>query len=269
MLEFCSGLPGYGVNDPDKEAYPEWHWWFTLLTGNKWLTDSHMRSWVIMMSKRLANNPEWFKNDRICFLDSRITQFWERDWPKFQRCEMLPPNSLDWFYGNLPKSHPTGKRWGYDVDDLYIPLNINMKHWVALHVSIPNRHITIYDSLPTYVNDATMGLLVEPYAVMMPHLMNAACLEEDKPKYFTTKYTHDRPSKVPHQRGDGDCGVFVLKFIECLALGHTTFPNTLSQTNCHLFREQIAADLYHEINCRGPVEDPEDFDNIDLYDSTI
>ncbi|CAA7047619.1 unnamed protein product [Microthlaspi erraticum] len=223
-----------------------------------------------MMTQRLATRPELFKNDRICFLNSHITQFWERDWPRFQRCQMLPPNSLDWYFGNLPKSQPSNKRWGYDVDDLFIPLNIKNKHWVALHVSIPKRHITIYDSMVDWLDDAEMDLLVEPYAVMMPNLMHSAAQAEDKCVYFDAKYTHSRPSKdVPQQVGAGDCGVFVLKYLECLAVGYAAFPKTLCQKNITMFREQIASDMYHEINCRGPVEDPDDWDNVYLYDERL
>ncbi|CAA7047622.1 unnamed protein product [Microthlaspi erraticum] len=43
MLAFVSGLPGYCAGkEPDKVAYPEWHWWFTLLTGLEWLSDSKL-----------------------------------------------------------------------------------------------------------------------------------------------------------------------------------------------------------------------------------
>ncbi|CAA7018912.1 unnamed protein product [Microthlaspi erraticum] len=105
MADYCATLPGYPMKEPDKHEYPLWYWWWTLLTEEEWLDDTHVSAWTRMMARRLETHPDWFKSDRIMFLDSRITQYWARDWPNFQACELLPAQSLDWYFGKLPRSN--------------------------------------------------------------------------------------------------------------------------------------------------------------------
>lgn len=218
------------------------------------------------MNFRLAEHPEWFKNDRICILDSKVPQYWQRDWPKFKSVQLLPANALDYYYGKKPSYCKTNKLWGVDIDDIYIPLCIRQKHWVALHINIPRRHILVYDSLPSTVTKTEIARLVEPYAVMIPHLLNVTAQTEEKHLYPTKKFTSDRPTRgVPHQNNGGDCGVFVLKYIECLSLGYDTFPSEFCLENVVSMREKIASDLFKEIQCRGPIAD-EDWEGLDMYD---
>lgn len=226
----------------------------------------HVDAWVRMMNIRLSQHPEWFRSDRICFVDSRVPQYWQRDWPKFETCQLLPANALDYYYGKKPSYCVTYKRWGVDIDDIYIPLSIGQKHWVALHISIPKRHIVVYDSLPSTIRKADLAKVLEPYAVMIPYLLNEAALTEEKHLFPKDKFTFDRPTKgVPHQDNGGDCGVFVLKYIECLSLGYDTFPSGLRPRNVLSMREKIASDLFSEIQCRGPI-DNDDWDGLDMYD---
>ncbi|KAL0715257.1 hypothetical protein Bca4012_064579 [Brassica carinata] len=38
---------------------------------------------------------------------------------------------------------------GDDIDDIYAPVNLNNAHWVAIWISIPKRHIVVWDSIPS------------------------------------------------------------------------------------------------------------------------
>lgn len=223
----------------------------------------HMNAAIHLLRSRMLDHPEWFRSDRICLVDTKFTHYWSTKYHEFL---LLPPDekgfgrvlpnlSSDYYYGFLPEPRPTNKTWSLDIDDLYVPLNVCGTHWVALHLSLPRRHITIYDSLPHHVRDAELGPLIEPYAVMMPYLLKLLATEDKKDEFLFDSFTYERPvgPTVPLQNNGCDCGVFTLKFIELHALG-LEFPPALCGQNMPSIREKLATDLFHEISCRGPTE---------------
>lgn len=228
-----------------------------------------------LLRQRLKDHPQWFRSQRIAFLDAMLTQVWTAKYSDFLRSEpnpngggkLLPPGALNYYSGEYPPYCHTNKMWGLEVDDLYAPLHVNGDHWVALWISIPNRHIVVWDSIPKHVSDEYIEGAVEPIAVMCPYLLRELAAAEVKDTYPQTKFTHERVTKgVPKNKKPGDCGVYALKYIECHAVG-LPFPATLCDANIPSIREKLATDLYHDISCRGPNE--EDYLNaFDLYEGS-
>ncbi|KAF3503022.1 hypothetical protein F2Q69_00043049 [Brassica cretica] len=48
----------------------------------------------------------------------------------------------------------------------------------------------------------------------------------------------------------GDCGIYAIKFIECHALG-AEFTTSLSDENIKMVRENLAAEIFEEIEQHG------------------
>ncbi|CAF1708521.1 unnamed protein product [Brassica oleracea var. botrytis] len=84
--------------------------------------------------------------------------------------------------------------WYEDVDHLYGCLQTGGNHWVAYHVDLKKEKIDCYDPI---FGDVTPGTPSKK------------------------KFSFRRRSKrcTPQNTQIGDCGVYSLKFVECLALG--------------------------------------------------
>lgn len=224
----------------------------------------HINAVIYMLRMRMLNHPEWFRSDRICFVDTTFGHYWSTKYDEFNMIapdehgfgRSLPLLSYDYYKGALPEPRPSMKIWGVDIDDLYIPYNVKGTHWVALYISLPKRHITIYDSLPHYTSPQELYPLIEPVAVMLPYMMRLLADEDKKDAWPFDPFTYDRPidpAVVPQQSNGNDCGVFTLKYIECHALG-MEFPQTLRHKNIPNIRMKLACDIFHETGCRGPEE---------------
>ncbi|KAF8088139.1 hypothetical protein N665_0551s0004 [Sinapis alba] len=53
----------------------------------------------------------------------------------------------------------------------------------------------------------------------------------------------------------GDCGVYALKYMECHALGYTSFPDAFCEKNVKHIREKMAHDIFHETPGFEGIED--------------
>ncbi|CAA7061996.1 unnamed protein product [Microthlaspi erraticum] len=145
LTAFLKSTAGYPKLDKDK--FPVWYWWWELITQPQWLSDS------------------------ACLIDSGLSLFWTAKYDDFKKSEpnvfglgkYLPPDSLDYFQGTKPEFCQTNKRWCRDIDDLYLPFNIGKNHWVALFISLPKRHITIWDSYPCRMDDEELRRRWNPW----------------------------------------------------------------------------------------------------------
>ncbi|CDY20847.1 BnaC05g26450D [Brassica napus] len=95
-----------------------------------------------------------------------------------------PRTSRTWWYQILR----TSLEWLEDYlneDIRRLTVNYNDTHWIAMWISIPKRHIVVWDSICSSIS----------------------------PEDLDVRPTNIHPARV------GDCGVYTLKYIECHALG--------------------------------------------------
>ena len=59
---------------------------------------------------------------------------------------------------------------------------------------------------------------VKPFAMMISHLITSLASPADQKGLSDAEYTIIRCKKIPHNIQSGDCGVYAIKYIECLAL---------------------------------------------------
>ncbi|CAF2152031.1 unnamed protein product [Brassica napus] len=58
----------------------------------------------------------------------------------------------------LGRRLPTGVFGGVDVDDIYTPVNFRNEHWIAMWISIPKRHIVVWDSIVPHISREDLEL---------------------------------------------------------------------------------------------------------------
>ncbi|KAF8092685.1 hypothetical protein N665_0404s0002 [Sinapis alba] len=151
----------------------------------------------------------------------------------------------DLYGGIVPSFFRMNKIWGLHVDDIYAPMNYKNNHWLAIWISIPRRHIVVWDNFVGYIRQAQLDQVMTSFVNMVSYLfVECAATIEEHCKYSLAPFTYE-VADAP-QCESGDCGLFVLKYIECHALG-LPFPGALPNKNIKAIREQMAVDIFEEI----------------------
>ncbi|CAN6699586.1 unnamed protein product [Malus baccata var. baccata] len=149
------------------------------------------------------------------------TLFWScmnGRWNAFQH----NPDSYNWDLDML--DYPVGKSpkhsrpWS-EVEYLYLPVNIRNRHWIAVCVDLMRRKLTIYDSTRSQSapEDEFSFDILKPMATMLPSLLVQSGFYAQRPELnpLSTPFKVVHPEgDIPRQSASGDCGVFMLKFLE-------------------------------------------------------
>lgn len=100
-----------------------------------------------------------------------------------------------------------------DTELIFIPLNIDGRHWVAVSISIRDRFIHFFDSLQSSNNERKL----DDYAKKIHSFLYkyGKSKERDLAEYKEWKIIHEK--NIPQQDNGHDCGVYALQFIECLS----------------------------------------------------
>ncbi|CAF1720757.1 unnamed protein product [Brassica napus] len=173
----------------------------------------HIDAWINVLRKRYDANPQHFRSERMCFLDHLFAQQWIFNFKDFKDSKpdhnglgrRLPGGAWNYYAGTIPSFCQSNKVWGTDIDDIYAPVNFADSHWIPMWISIPKRHIVVFDNI---------------------------CSNEVRAKYSLEPFTYERPTNIPPARA-GDCGVYTLKYIEFKSSG--MFDDlTISSLECLL-----------------------------------
>ncbi|XP_047315629.1 uncharacterized protein LOC124919434 [Impatiens glandulifera] len=204
LVQLENWLKDVATNDQKKTVYtceaPK-KLFVIVLTKCTWLKDPEVDAFCHLLRKRIAQYPKTYKHFKVsiggCLLGDLMRHMPE--WPS--------------------------------VDDIYVPLNIGNKHWVLCIVRLQDNHIDVYDC------DSSIYRNLDPYlrplCEMIPRLFAMAATDAELqrfPKFNFQKLTYKRlphPAKnavakvgeVPRATESGDCGVFMLMYMEYLTAG--------------------------------------------------
>ncbi|KAF3506539.1 hypothetical protein F2Q69_00008692 [Brassica cretica] len=191
------------------------------------LEPGHIDAWINVLRKRYDANPQHFRSERMCFLDHLFAQQWRFNYKDFKDSEpdqnglgrRLPGGAWNYYAGTTPSFCQSNKVWGMDIDDVYAPVNYNDTHWITMWISIPKRHIVVWDNICSSISPEDLDVVMEPFLYMVPYLLvECTSSDEQRAQYSLEPFTYERPTNIPPARA-GDCGVYTLKYIKCHALG--------------------------------------------------
>ncbi|XP_010445338.1 PREDICTED: uncharacterized protein LOC104727989 [Camelina sativa] len=148
-------------------------------------------------------------------------------------------------YGEFPEESAMHKKWWIDVDNLYACLFVNENHWVALDIDLQGNKIYIYDSIPSMVSDDQMALECLSLRQIIPAMLCDMIPETIRKKSKHMLELRRVKKNVSRNENPGDCGMYALKYIECLALGKAF--DGLCDENMLALRIKLAAELYDEV----------------------
>ncbi|KAF8094900.1 hypothetical protein N665_0349s0003 [Sinapis alba] len=179
----------------------------------------------------------------------------------------LPGGSWNLYACIVPTFCAFNKIWGVDVDDIYASVNFQNDHWLAIWILILKRHIVVWDNIVKYISHAQLDEVMEPFLTIVPYLLvECASSNEERIKYSLEPFTYERATVGVPQCQAGDCGMYALKYIECYALGYTSFTAVFCDKNMKAIREKMAHDIYHETPGFEGIEDKSsNYNYLDMY----
>ncbi|XP_070701262.1 uncharacterized protein [Pempheris klunzingeri] len=136
----------------------------------------------------------------------------------------------------MTKGYDGVKRWTKQVDLfskslLLVPIHLEV-HWCLVTADVPKKKICLYDSQGNALQKVARNVL--------KYLMAEA--KEKQQTAFENGWAISYDEKIPQQTNENDCGVFVLEYSRCLALGK---PLQFSQKDIPKIRKRIYKELCH------------------------
>ncbi|KAF2547217.1 hypothetical protein F2Q70_00021871 [Brassica cretica] len=234
----------------------------------------HMDALINLLRKQYQNNPQHFRSERICFMGHVFSRQWTDNYLDFKSSEgdhnflgrRLPGGVWNYHAGLVPTFCQSIKVMGLDVDDIYAPMNFKNNHWIAIWISIPKKHIVVWDNILTHISPEELDEVMEPFVTMIPYLL-VECIgsDEQRVQHTLEPYTYERLTVWVPQCIPGDCGVYTLKYIECHALG-MSFPPYFCKKNAKAMREKVALDVFQETLGCHQKENEDNIENLATYE---
>ncbi|CAN6801666.1 unnamed protein product, partial [Brassica oleracea] len=254
----------------DKKSRTSRTWWYQILRISlEWLEDCHIDAWINVLRKRCDANPQYFRSERMCFIDHLFAQQWSINYKDFKDSESdqnglgrrLPGGAWNYYAGTIPSFCQSNKVWGMDIDDVYAPVNYNDTDWIAMWISIPKRH-----SICSSISPEELDVVKEPFLYMVTYLLvECASLDELRAQYSLEPFTYERPTNIPPVRA-GNCGVYSLEYIECHALGIEFSKKNFAKPNGKTMRDKMAVDIFQELPDAHEFENKDTDANMGAYE---
>ncbi|CAF1824101.1 BnaCnng71710D [Brassica napus] len=146
-----AAVPADASSSEDKAPEPS----LNLVVSNPLNLPRHIDAWNNVLRKRYDANPQHFRSEIMCFLDHLFAQQWRFNFKDFKDSKpdhnglgrRLPGGAWNYYAGTIPSFCQSNKVWGTDIDDIYAPVNFADSHWIFMWISIPKRHIVVFDSI--------------------------------------------------------------------------------------------------------------------------
>ena len=201
------------------------------LSPSKWITDEIVNMYCKLLADRdsqllkshLHSNPNVFMHTHFyTLLKNRVSNdnYWER---KQQVVEK-----------NL-----------FEVNKIFIPINLNCNHWILVVVSMQLELIEGYDSMytkPTRRSNTDIHIAM----TTVKNFLERQYEKQYNSSLSTSWRTATRSAgAVPFQENDTDCGVFMMAYMDMISVGDDL---NFSQININDFRARIKLSILNK-NC--------------------
>ncbi|XP_047331910.1 uncharacterized protein LOC124935524 [Impatiens glandulifera] len=231
-----------------------------VVTRLTWIEDEEIDAFCHLLRKRISCYPKTYKNTHAaigdCVLSDRIRRL-HRDFIKDPA--KFPVDEFKDYYMGAP--HRYMPEWS-TIDDVYMPVNINQKHWILCVARLQKYRIEVYDcDAYLYKN---LDPYLKPFCDMIPIIFAKTITPGERVRYpnfnfegpiqpMTYKrFPHPKVKtaaakvgEVPRAIESGDCGVFTLMYMEHLTANQPV--HNVTSENMGFFRQKMAVRLFHQI----------------------
>nr|VDD54776.1 unnamed protein product [Brassica oleracea] len=134
---------GYNPSAPiDKKKLKELVDWLKTCPHYRTPLDKKPRTSRTWWYNILQTSLEWLEDCRMCFLDHLFAQQWRFNFKDFKDSE--------------PDQNGLGRR---------LPVNYTNTHWIAMWISIPKRHVVVFDSICSSISPEELDIMRDKMAV--------------------------------------------------------------------------------------------------------
>ncbi|KAL2490224.1 Ulp1 protease family protein [Abeliophyllum distichum] len=218
-------------------------WFSKLLKDGEWVEGEHVDVAMLFIRLRTESHPCMFL-PRYAILDSTFGQciydLWYEGSHRFEPTKIKYPENVHWYLNGEWPSH--GMSWSL-CEHMLVPFNIGQSHWVSLDIDLLAWKLTVYDGdIACYV-DEVMQEKVTCFLTLIPLILKKMGVFEQRewrhegPLQFVRKKT-----EIPQTKKSGDCGVYAIKYIECLAAGRSV--DVVTDENMLFWRRKLAVEMY-------------------------
>ncbi|CAL9000031.1 unnamed protein product [Prunus brigantina] len=219
----------------------------SLVKADGWLKGDHIDLGLYLIRKRQqvleeVEISEWTTTD-VFFMNHIHTCFADNKRKKEQVEWKIRSSLVNVVNGKVPAC---GLDW-QNTYKVYVPCMLpKYKHWVALEIDLIQCEIKVHDSMVSLIPDQSLKEELGPLSITIPNLLNTLDFYEEG--VYANECTRDwwcpwpiHRVDVPQQANQGDCGMFVLKYIELLT---AEIPlATCTAQNMPFFRLKLAAEI--------------------------
>ncbi|GMN52676.1 hypothetical protein TIFTF001_021812 [Ficus carica] len=222
-------------------------WYYELATSAVWLWDEHIDVAFYYLRNKIRQFPE-LNQRKVTTVDTVFTSKVRSLWTVYQSA----PDKFDWaccdsiFMIMLGVRVQNGASW-WDVNTVLMPIHFEgLKHWALVKLDLTNWTIEVYDSLEhegphnSKVREGMEGL-----SKFIPLVAEQNSLFEFKRRDLPGNYPIPVTimKDIPKQANGDDCGMFTIKFAECLIEGRDV-RYWVIDARMKLFREWMACYLW-------------------------
>ncbi|CAL8162340.1 unnamed protein product [Prunus armeniaca] len=248
LLKLCSEWrhnPNLVMQFGNVEA--EIEFFASLVKADGWLKGDHIDLGLYLIRKRQQQLEEveisdWTTTD-VFFMNHIHTCFADNKRKKEQVGWKIRTSLVNVVNGKVPAC---GLDW-QNTYKVYVPCMLQKyKHWVALEIDLIQCEIKVYDSMVSLIPDQSLKEELGPLSITIPNLLHTLDFYEEG--VYANECTRDwwcpwpiHHVDVPQQANQGDCGMFVLKYIELLS-AEISLATCTSQ-NMPFFRLKLAAEI--------------------------
>ncbi|KAF3556894.1 hypothetical protein F2Q69_00012143 [Brassica cretica] len=202
---------------PPGNVFTAKEFFHNFMKPRSWLSFVDLDVPVAMYRVRFSRNPSDFISPRIAILDAVFQTWWSSQYKAWLGDQSnIPKGVYDYYSCKRPKTiHPAR-----NGDEMSI-------HYIHMTGLIPMKNIT----------QAAI-----PFARMIPYDLYAFSDPEVKQVMDTAMYSIQFVGKPPY----GDCGIYAVKFLECLVMGVAFADEHLCDDNMMIMRRKLAAEMYDE-----------------------
>ncbi|XP_047326484.1 uncharacterized protein LOC124930169 [Impatiens glandulifera] len=231
-----------------------------VVTRLTWLEDTEIDAFCHLLRKRISYYPKTYKNSHVAIGDCVLSDRIRRE----HRAFIKDPGNYsvaefkDYYMGAPHRYMP---EWS-TIDDVYMPVNINKKHWILCVARLQKYRIDVYDcDAYLYKN---LDPYLKPFCDMIPFIFAKTITPGERVRYpnfnfegpiqpMTYKrFPHPKVKtaaakvgEVPRATESGDCGVFTLMYMEHLTANQPV--HNVTSENMGFFRQKMAVRLFHQI----------------------
>ncbi|XP_047332679.1 uncharacterized protein LOC124936237 [Impatiens glandulifera] len=114
-----------------------------VLTRLTWLEDTEIDAFCYLLRKRIAEYPKSYKKSKVAIGDCVLAYRIRREHKKFSNdSAKYPVEEFKDYYMGAP--HRNMPEWS-TIDNIYLPVNINQKHWIMCVARLQKNRIDVYD----------------------------------------------------------------------------------------------------------------------------